>query len=455
MGSGNRFGFNWGNITGTLRWNHLFNEKLFSNTSLIFSNYDYVINQGVAASNLNIISRIQDYNAKMDFQYFPSPGSKIKFGFNSEYYRILPGIITTESSSKSISTSLTNKYAFENAIYASHEFEFATNLTANYGIRLASFSLLGPGDFNTYDIEGNISSTTYYPTNELVKGYLYAEPRLVLNYVLSEYSSIKASYARNTQNLHLLSNSTSGNPTDRWIPSSNNVKPEISDQVSLGFFHNFNRNNYEFSAEFYYKDLQNQIDYKNGAQLAFNDNVESNLLFGKGRAYGMELFLKKRVGRFNGWLSYTLSRSERKFDGINNGNYYPAKQDRTHDISIVGIFEASKRWTLSATWVYYTGNAVTFPNGKYEVAGVIANYYTQRNGYRMPAYHRLDLGATFIRKKTEKFESSWTFSVYNAYARENAYSITFEQDPNDPLKTQAVQTTLFRIVPSISYNFKF
>ena len=212
---------------------------------------------------------------------------------------------------------------------------------------------------------------------------------------------------------------------------------------------------FEFSTEVYYKNMQNQIDYKDGAQLTLNANIESQLLFGKGRAYGVEFFLKKKYGRFNGWIGYTLSKTEREIAGINMANWYPAKQDRTHDISIVLIYDLTKKWTVSATWVYYTGNAVTFPSGKYEVAGQVVNYYTERNGYRMPAYHRLDIGATWQRKKTEKFESSWNFSVYNAYGQENAYTITFQQDPNDPTKTQAVQTTLFRWVPSITYNFKF
>jgi hypothetical protein len=235
-----------------------------------------------------------------------------------------------------------------------------------------------------------------------------------------------------------------------WIPSSNNVQPEISDQVSLGYYRNFDDNTYEFSAETYYKNLQHQIDYKNGAQLNFNENVESQLLYGSGRAYGIELFLKKKYGRFNGWIGYTLSRVELKFPTVNNGNYYPARQDRTHDISIVGIYQASEKWTLSATWVYNTGNAVTFPSGKYEIDGRILNYYTERNAYRMPAYHRLDLGATW-----QSVNSSWTFSLYNAYGRQNAYSIRFQVDPNDNTKTQAVQTALFRFVPSVTYNFRF
>ncbi len=314
---------------------------------------------------------------------------------------------------------------------------------------------MGPGDYYTYNAAGETIDTTSYANNEFAKSYFSIEPRFAANFLLNEKSSLKASYSRNTQNLHLLSNSTSGNPTDLWIPSSNNVKPEIADQLSLGYFRNFKDNMFEFSSEVYYKYLQNQIDYKDGAELRFNENVESQLLFGNGRAYGIELSLKKKYGRFTGWIGYTLAKTEKKIEGINNGYYYPAKQDRTHDISVVGIYELSKKLTLSATWVYYTGNAVTFPSGKYEIAGQVVNYYTERNGYRMPDYHRLDLGATWQNKKTDKFESSWNFSLYNAYGRENAYSITFQKDPNDPTKTQAVQTTLFRWVPSVTYNFKF
>jgi hypothetical protein len=281
------------------------------------------------------------------------------------------------------------------------------------------------------------------------------EPRVTVDYLFNPQNSVKASICRNIQNLHLLSNSTSGNPTDLWIPSSNNVKPELSDQVSLGYYRNFKDNKYEFSVETYYKKLMNQIDYKNGAQLLFNENVESQILFGKGRAYGLEVFLKKKQGRFNGWISYTLSRSERKFDEINNGHYYPAKQDRTHDLSLVGIYELSKSWTLSATWVYYTGNAVTYPTGKYAIDGKTIFYYTDRNSDRMPAYHRLDLGATWVNRRNSRFESSWNFSLYNAYGRENAYMINFRDSKSDPSKTETVQTTLFKMVPSVTYNFKF
>ena len=452
LGFGNTFGINWGNSTATFRWNHLFSDRLFSNTSAIFSNYDYRINI-TSGIELNIISIIQDYSLKQDFQFFSNTDNTLKFGFNSIYHKIIPGAITA-SSNVDLKT-LSNKYAWDNSFYISHQHTFSDRFSVEYGARLSVFSLLGPGNFYTYDSIGSPKDTTGYGSGKFVKTYFNLEPRVNLNYIMNEESSVKASYSRNIQNLHLLSNTTSGNPTDLWIPSSNNVKPEIADQVSLGYYHNFNDNMYEFSAEVYYKYLQNQIDYKNGAQLNFNENVESQILFGKGQAYGLELFLKKKYGRFNGWVSYDLSRTERKFDAINHGNYYPARQDRTHDISIVGMYELNKHWTLSATWVYNTGNAVTFPTGKYQIDGKTVLLYSERNASRMPAYHRLDLGATWIVKKTAKFESSWTFSLYNAYGQENAYRITFENNVDDPTKTEAIQTTLFRFVPSFSYNFKF
>ncbi len=455
LGMGNSFGINWGNATGTLRWVHLFSDKLFSNTSIIFSNYNYKINLNVGGNGINLISRIQDYNIKQDFQFFASTKSKIKYGFNSIYHKVIPGEVTAETNSSISQLKLDDKYAWENAVYISHEYKPYKNFGLEYGLRITSFSILGPGDFYTYNIDGETTDTSTYNTGNIIKTYYNAEPRLSANLNINEKSSIKFSCGRNTQNLHLLSNSTSSSPTDVWIPSSKIVKPEVSDQISLGYFRNFKENTYEFSTEVYYKDLQNQIDYKDGAEINFNNNAESQLLFGDGRAYGIEFFLKKKHGRLNGWIGYTLSRTEKKIEGINNGDYFPAKQDRTHDIAVVGMYELSEKLTFSASWIYYTGNAVTFPSGKYEIAGQVLNYYTERNGYRMPDYHRLDLGVTWQRKKTKNFESSWNFSLYNVYGRENAYTITFQQDPDDPTKTQAVQTTLFRWIPSFTYNFKF
>lgn len=450
-----RFAINWGNATGTLRWNHLYSEKLFSNTSIVFSNYDYTINTDIAGSSSDIISRIQDYNLKQDFQFFANSKNKLKFGFNTVYHNIIPGSITLTSDSSIKERNLQNKFAWENAAYISHEYKVNSSFSMEYGLRLSTFSPLGPGTYYTYNAKSVAIDSTTYSSGQFVKTYVNIEPRLAANYILNQKSSVKASYNRNTQNMHLISNSTSGSPTDLWIASSNNVKPEIADQVSLGYFRNFKSNAFEFSAEAYYKNLQNQIDYKDGAELRFNENVESQLLFGQGRAYGIEFLLQKKRGKFTGWLGYTLSRTEKKIAGINNGDYYAAKQDRTHDISVVLMYELTKKISVSANWVYYTGNAVTFPSGKYQAAGEVLNYYTERNGARMPAYHRLDLGLTWQTKKTARYEANWNFSLYNAYGRENAYSITFQQDPNDPAKTQAVQTTLFRWVPSVTYNFKF
>jgi hypothetical protein len=237
--------------------------------------------------------------------------------------------------------------------------------------------------------------------------------------------------------------------------SSENVKPEISDQLSFGYYQNFKNNNYEFSSEIYYKSMQNQIDYRDGANTLANDKIEGELLFGKGRAYGLELYLKKKTGKFNGWISYTLARTEKLIDGINKNEWYAARQDKTHDVSIVGIYDFNKKWSLSASWVFTTGNAVTFPTGKYTVDGNTQYVYTERNGYRMPNYHRMDVGVTWYKKKTEKFESSWNFSVYNAYGRQNAWTINFRQNESNPSQTEAVQIALFRWVPSVTYNFKF
>jgi hypothetical protein len=455
FGLGTTFGIGYGNSTGTARWNHVFNSRLFSNLSLIYSNYNYDIKINSGNNDIIIKSSIKDWALKEDLQYYINNNNKINFGFNSIYHRFAPGILDASDSSSFNSIKVPNKYALENAVYVSHEYTPFDALKLNYGFRFSAFSVVGPGNFYTYDSAGTAIDTATYKSGKFAKTYFNVEPRFSASYQLNKTSSLKASYTRNVQNLHLLSNSASSSPTDIWIPSSLNVKPEIADQVSLGYYRNFNNNQYEFSAETYYKKLQNQIDYKNGAQLNVNENVESELLYGIGRAYGLELYLGKKYGRLTGWVSYTLSRTERKINGINNDNWYAAKQDQTHNIAVVGIYKLNKKWTFSANWVYNTGNAVTFPSGKYEVNGQTTFYYTERNGYRMPAYHRLDIGATLVGKKTAKWESDWTFSIYNVYGRENAYSIRFQNDPNDPSKTQAVQTALFRWVPSVTYDFKF
>lgn len=455
LGYINQFGIKWGNATATLRWNHIFNSKLFSNTSFIYSNYNYNININQTTNNLAIISKIKDFSLKEDLQYFAGIRNKINFGFNLTKHIFTPGNFQTSATSSYNPLTLQDRYALDAAAYVSDEWTVSNKIKFNTGLRLSSFNVLGPGDFYAYDKNGNPIDTTTYSSGKIVKSYWNLQPRFAATYQLNTVSSVKISYSRNVQNLHLLSNSTGSNPTDLWISSSNNVKPEISDQVSAGYYRNLSNNNYEFSAEVYYKYLQNQIDYRNGAQLVANETVESQLLFGRGRAYGLELYAKKKYGRLTGWISYTLSRTERQIDGINDDQCYPATQDQTHNVAIVGIFKLNKKWTLSGDFVYNTGNAVTWPAGKYNVDGQTVFYYTKRNSYRMPAYNRLDLSATLQGRKTKKFDGSWTFSVYNVYGRENPYFIQFQNNPDDPQKTEAVQYSLFRWVPSVTYNFKF
>jgi hypothetical protein len=455
LGISNSFDLTYGNATGTLRWNHILNSKLFSNTSLVYSKYNYTIGINSGNNDVGINSFIQDFDLKEDLEYYVSSGNKLNVGFDVTDHTISPGNISASQSSNFNSLSIQNRHALESAIYVNHDIAISDKLNMNYGLRAEIFTVLGPGTFYTYDASGNAIDSAKYGSGQTVINYFNLEPRWSASYKVTDNSSIKASYSRTTQNLHLLSNSTSSNPTDVWIPSSNNVKPEIGDQVSLGYYRNLKENTYELSGEIYYRSMQNQIDYKNGAQLIANTNVESQLVFGHGRAYGLELYARKKVGRLTGWISYTLSRTERQFNAINNDSWYPATQDRTHDLSVVGIYKLNKKWTLSSDFVYYTGNATTWPSGKYQVDGQIAFVYTQRNGYRMPPYNRLDFSATLQGRKTKKTDSYWIFSCYNIYGRENPYSISFQQDPGDPSKTQAVQYALFRWVPSISYNFKF
>ncbi|OIR08266.1 TonB-dependent receptor SusC precursor [mine drainage metagenome] len=457
LGFGQSFSTDWGNATGTLRWNHIVSSKIFSNTSLIYSDYSYNIKIQSGTDNFKITSQIQDLNLKQDFDFYINNNNKIKFGADIIRHVVSPGRITATNVSNIRSSEIQNRYSIESAAYISHELTVNDKLNFVYGLRLSNLSCIGPGNYYHYDQNGNTLDTIHYNAGQIVASYWNLEPRFAASYQLDEISSIKFSYNRNIQNLHLLSNATASTPTDLWLPSTNNVKPEIADQVSLGYFKNFKNDQFEFSVETYYKWLQNQIDYRSGADLQANDNVESELLYGTGRAYGIEFFLKKKFGRFSGWTGYTLSRTEKRFAEINNGNYFPARQDQTHNISLVGIYKLNEQWTLSGTWVYNTGNAVTFPSGKYYVNGQVIFLYTERNGYRMPAYHRLDLAATWESKKnkTRKYQSSWTYGLYNVYGRENAYFIQFKNDPNDASKTIAVQTSLFRFVPSVTWNFKF
>ncbi len=445
------FGIDWGNQTGTLRWNSIINPKIFSNTSIIFSDYSYKGSITSGESTLSIKSEIKDWTLKEEFQYYPNSKNTIRFGFQSIYHNLIPKRFNGNGLNEAQKNA---RYAWDNAGFVNNTMEISKSFTLDYGLRFSAYSILGGDTYNIYD-QGVLIKSVVLSSSEIGETYYNFEPRLQFNLLLNQNSSIKGGYARNTQHMHLLSNSTGSSPTDQWIGNSYNIKPEISDQLSLGYFRNLKGTKYQFSVESYFKNLKNQVDYKNGADINSAQDIESELLYGKGMAYGVEFLLKRTEGKFTGWIGYTLSKTERQINGINEGKWYNAPQDRTHDLSIVGMYDLSERWSLSALFVYSTGNSVTFPSGKYEMGGSTVFYYTERNGYRMPSYHRLDFGATYTKPHKKNFVSSWNFSLYNVYGRENAYTITFANSKSDPTKTIATQTSLFRWVPSITYNFKF
>ena len=455
LGYAGDFSFDWGNATGAIRWNHIFSDRLFSNTSLIASNYDYVMTIKNDGGKFDITSGIRDYNIKEDIQYYINPKSILKTGFNVVHHRFTPGKITASEGGSYNSYEVEKRYAYDSAAYIGHEFKPYNKLTFDYGLRLSLFTVVGPGKTYTYDDAAEVTGEKTYGDNEKITSYNGVEPRFSANYTLDEVQSLKLSYARNTQFIHLLSNTTASTPLDIWFPCTNNIKPGKSDQIAAGYFRNFRKDMYETSAEVYYKDLKGQVDYKNGADILLNKHVESQLVYGKGWSYGAEFYVKKNTGKLTGWISYDIAKTRRKFKDINEGRVYPSKYDRTHDFSMVGIYRHSNKWTYSAAWVFHTGNAVTLPSGKYEIDSMPVNYYTERNGYRMPMYQRLDLGATWIHKKTRKFESSVNFSIYNAYGHKNAYSIYFRENKKNPNITEAVRVTLFTFIPSITYNFSY
>jgi len=455
FGFQDQFGLDWGNSTATLRWNHLFTDKVFSNTSFIFSNYDYEFGFGIDEDRFALQSIVEDWNFKQDFTWYLNNKNTLKIGFNAIHHKIEPGNLSAGSNLGIASQQAEEKRGVEGAVYLQNQMEVNSRLKLNYGLRYAFFDNFGPGSKHTLDGMGNVIQSDPVDDFESIQFYHGLEPRLSANYLLNDQTSLKLGYNRNNQFIHLLTNATASTPTDVWVMSNNNIKPQIADQVSLGIFRNFNNNMYETSAEVYYKDMQNVIDYRTGADIFFNEQLESELVSGDGEAYGLELFFKKNKGRLTGWLSYTLSRTLRQIDEINNGDVFPARQDRINDLSIVLLYAISKKLSLSTNFVYNTGDAVTYPSGRYTVDGNIVPLYTERNAGRLPDYHRLDLGLTYQRKKTEKFESSWNFSLYNAYGRENAFSVSFQPNEDDPTQTEAVRLSLFKWVPSVTYNFNF
>lgn len=471
FGFGDQAGFNWGNKTGTIRWNHLFSERLFSNLTFYFSDYDYQIKFGNDSQNkFDWNASIQNIGVKPEFSFFLKPGNLLKFGGQSILYTFDPGNAVGVSEGEERDFSLPQKYAMENAVYVENEIDITTTIKANYGLRLSSFTYLGKGTAYEYadGIPGErryATSATEYDDWESIKTYYNFEPRLSLQMQLSSNNSIKGSYNRTTQYIHLVSNTTAATPVDVWTPSTNNIRPSTADQVAFGYFQNLNDNTYELSAEVYYKTMNNLVDYIDGADLLLNQFIEGDLIEGEGRAYGIELMAKKTKGKFNGWLSYTLARTERQTPGINGGEWYASRFDQLHNLSLTGFYEINDRWTTSANFAFNTGSPTTFPTTRYTIQGFVVphNANEERNNVRLPNYHRLDLSITRKGKIKEgkRWTGDWVFSVYNVYNRKNAFSIFFAQEDGRIPIGSSVNTDAYRLsvigsfIPSVSYNFKF
>ncbi|MEN8225289.1 MAG: TonB-dependent receptor [Bacteroidota bacterium] len=460
-----------GNTTGTFRWNHLFSQQLFSNFSVIYSKYKYRL--GTAsdeeANSFDWESDLEDIGFKGDLTYYLNNNNTVRFGVSGIYHTFNPGIARGKGDNSMFDEwVLPKNHAIESAVYISNEQKIGSLLTIKYGLRLSSFSSIGPGTVYNFDNNFEKIDSTVYESGKIYQTYWGLEPRIGINYLLNESSSVKASYARTKQYLQVAQNSTAGTPLDIWFPASPNVKPQISDQFALGYFRNFKSNLIETSIEGYYKLMDNAIDFKDHAELLLNKELEGELRFGHAWSYGLETLLRLNGlplvnGKVSGWVSYTWSRTWREFPDINNGKKYPAPYDRPHDVSIVANWDISKRWTVAANWVYATGQPVTFPTGRAVIGGVILPIYSDRNAYRMEDYHRLDVSATLHGKDKpgRKWQHSWTLAVYNAYDRHNTWAINFLQESSDPgnpsasYETYAEKTYLFGIIPSIIFNFKF
>lgn len=450
----NKFGMNWGNEIANVRLFHRWNEKISSNTTLMRSKYNYKVDN-ISLSGYSLESVISDISLKHEMLYYLNNKYLLRFGWVGNLYNIIPGQFTVTPNSELNPVKLENRNAREGSLYLNNHWRPNDKLLVDYGFRLTNYQIVGPGTFYKFSQDGNLEKEFLYKHNQIVSSYLHFEPRINLAYVLNDKNSFKISYTEYTQNLHLVSNPTTTAPIDIWLTSDNLIKPEIGNQLSAGYFLNFDEDKFQFSSEIYYRWMENQIDLRNGADISANQLIEGELLFGKGRAYGMEILLKKKEGNLTGWIAYTLARSERQIDGINENNWYPVKQDILHDVSLVLNYNAFNWLVFSSNFTYKSGYAVTFPVGKYEIDGQTQYYYTDRNGYRMPAYHRLDMGATIFLKKKVMKESSLSFTIYNVYAKKNPYTIDFRPNESDPSKTDLVMTYLYTILPSITYNFRF
>jgi len=476
FGISDNFVNNYGNTVVNLRWNHLFTDKLFSNLSLIYSDYFYGLILDFVGFEWD--SGITNYNLKYDFNHYISEKVKLSYGVNNIYIKFNPGkIIPNREDSGIVAEKLTDKYANEFAAYIDAEHKINDNFRMQYGIRFSNFTRLGQDELNTYDeaviyneefkkYESAVATgTNNFKRSDVISNFNNFEPRVSLSYIYNNNTSIKASYNRMVQYLHLLSNTASPTPLDIWAPSGKYIKPQLLDQYAIGYFKRFKDGKHTLETEAFYKDIQNRIDYINGANLVANNEIETVILNGKARAYGLEVLLKKNEGNFQGWIAYTLSRSEQLTEGrtvnepgINNGEWYSTPFDKTHDFSINASYKLSEKWKFNSNFVFQTGQPANYPVGQYEVQGLNVPIYddNRRNADRLPAYHRFDVSATLTpeKNKDRRWQGEWVFGIYNLYGRQNAASLAFRQN-QETFRNEAVQTSIFGVVPSVTYNFKF
>jgi hypothetical protein len=466
----------YGNSTLNLRWNHLFSDKLFSNLSLIYSDYYYGLDLDFVGFKWD--SGIKNYNIKYDFKNYISDSFKLNYGVNAIYYDFNPGTIKPSNADSGINfDQIDKKYAFEPALYINADHEISDKISLSYGLRYSMFYRLGQSTVNIYENDNPVTfnpdlqiyekatpiGTKFYDKNKVIESFNNLEPRFSFAYQINDDQSVKASYNRMVQYLQLISNTSSPTPLDVWTPSDNFIKPQIADQVALGYFKNFKDGMYSLEVETYYKKVKNRLDYIDGANLIANKAIEQVILNGQLRSYGLEVMLRKNEGRFNGWISYTLSKSEQQTPGrtaietgINNGAWYNSVYDKLHNIAITSSYNLNEKWSFGANFALQTGQPVTYPNGQYEYLGIVVPSYGLRNENRLPAYHHLDIAATLTPRKNidRNWKGEWVFSIYNLYNRKNAASINFRQN-TDTGANEAVKTSIFGIVPAVSYNFKF
>ena len=437
----------------------------FADITAVLSKFDYKLGVPEGAQAFDWKSYIKNQSIKTDLHYQMNESSLINFGASFNNYTFDQGKVKPLGTTSIFSPlEMPMQYSHEYGLYISNDLKLSARLSVDYGLRYSGYNFLGSGStiYNYKSEQLGRQKTPvdvgFYDRGKQVKLYNNLEPRMSSRLTLNENSSLKLSYNRTVQYIHLLSNTTASSPLDIWVSTTNNIKPQLADQVAGGYFTNLKDNNYELSAEVFYKHMQNQIDYINGAQLLLNKNVEADLLYGMGRAYGLELYAKKNSGKMTGWISYTLSKTEKKIEGISNNNFYRAKYDKPHNLSVVAMYEAGRRWSFSGSFALSSGVTTTFPDARYEFQGVIApdNSTGERNNYRLPLYHRFDLGATYKFRNSGRFKQELVFSLYNAYGRRNYYTIFFRQKENSNQQTEAIRLSILGSpLPSITYNFQF